>query len=109
VSFHRDLLGEGCPGSEQRLGGRRAWGRPRDGHARRAGPAEQLTAPLVLQTDRMIGLPPHALAMAKPLLRAAADAGWETALTMEQFAEPNCFATAPFRSAARARLEGSSS
>jgi enoyl-CoA hydratase/carnithine racemase len=107
--LYRDLLGESCPGSEQRLGGRRARGRLRDCHARRAGPAEQLTASLVLQTDRMIGLPPHALAMAKPMLRAAADAGWETALTMEQFAEPNCFTTAPFRSAARARLEGSSS
>jgi 2-(1,2-epoxy-1,2-dihydrophenyl)acetyl-CoA isomerase len=59
--------------------------------------------------DRVTGLPLHALAMVKPLLRAAADAGWETALALEEFAEPNCFTTAPFRAAVRGRLEGSSS
>jgi 2-(1,2-epoxy-1,2-dihydrophenyl)acetyl-CoA isomerase len=34
--------------------------------------------------------------MTKPLLRAAADAGWHEALTMEEFAEPICFTTAAF-------------
>ena len=37
----------------------------------------------------------------------AADAGWDTALVPEEFAEPNCFTTAPFQAAVRARLEGS--
>ena len=109
MSLYRDVLGEGCPGSEQRLVAVARAGARATVTLDELARLITLTAPLVLQTDRMIGLPPHALAVAKPLLRAAADAGWETALTMEQFAEPNCFATAPFRSAARARLEGSSS
>jgi 2-(1,2-epoxy-1,2-dihydrophenyl)acetyl-CoA isomerase len=58
---------------------------------------------------RVTGLPPHALAMVKPLLRAAADAGWDTAPALEVFAEPDCFTTAPFQAAVRARLEGVSS
>jgi 2-(1,2-epoxy-1,2-dihydrophenyl)acetyl-CoA isomerase len=53
----------------------------------------------------MTELPPHALAMAKPLPRAAADAGWQTALTMEEFAEPNCFTTVTFHAAVRDRVE----
>jgi 2-(1,2-epoxy-1,2-dihydrophenyl)acetyl-CoA isomerase len=40
--------------------------------------------------------------MAKPLLRATADASWDTALTMEEFAEPNCFTTERFQSAVTA-------
>jgi 2-(1,2-epoxy-1,2-dihydrophenyl)acetyl-CoA isomerase len=98
--LYRDLLGEDCPGSEQRLVAVARAGATAtlDELAR----LTTLTAQLVLQTDRMIGLPPQALAVAKPLLRATADAGWETALTMEQFAEPNSLATAPFRSAASA-------
>lgn len=47
--------------------------------------------------ERIAALPPHALAMTKPLLRAAADASWEHALTMEEFAEPQCFTTAAFQ------------
>jgi 2-(1,2-epoxy-1,2-dihydrophenyl)acetyl-CoA isomerase len=79
------------------------------------GLVQELVAPDELEAaverwcDRVIGVPSHAVAMAKPLLRAAADAGWETALTMEEFAEPNCFTTAPFHAAVRARLEDSSS
>ena len=46
--------------------------------------------------DRIAALPPHALAMAKPLLRATADASWDHALAMEEFAEPACFTTAAF-------------
>ena len=49
--------------------------------------------------DRIAELAPHALAMSKSLLRAAADASWDGALAMEEFAEPNCFTTAPFREA----------
>jgi enoyl-CoA hydratase/carnithine racemase len=36
---------------------------------------------------------PDALRMTKPLLRAAADAPWEHALAMEEYAEANCFST----------------
>lgn len=57
--------------------------------------------------ERIAALPPHALAMAKPLLRAAADASWDTSLTMEEFAEPNCFTTAPFQQAVRGVLDRS--
>jgi len=45
---------------------------------------------------RVAAMPAHAVAMTKPLLRAAADAGWHEALTMEEFAEPICFTTAAF-------------
>ena len=51
--------------------------------------------------DRIARLAPHALAMTKPLLRAAADAPWEQAITMEEFAEPSCFTTAAFADAVR--------
>lgn len=51
--------------------------------------------------DRIAALPPHALAMAKPLLRAAADASWDGALAMEEFAEPVCFTTQSFAGAVR--------
>jgi 2-(1,2-epoxy-1,2-dihydrophenyl)acetyl-CoA isomerase len=46
---------------------------------------------------RIAALPPHAIAMTKPLLRAAADCSWEAALTMEEFAEPQCFTTSAFQ------------
>lgn len=46
--------------------------------------------------DRISALPAHALPIAKPLLRAAADAPWEQALTLEEFAEPMCFTTRGF-------------
>jgi 2-(1,2-epoxy-1,2-dihydrophenyl)acetyl-CoA isomerase len=54
--------------------------------------------------DRIGELPSHALAMTKPLLRAAADAPWDHALTMEEFAEPQCFTTDAFQSNVRALL-----
>lgn len=51
---------------------------------------------------RRIGqLPAHALAMAKPLLRQAADASWDASITMEEFAEPNCFTTGVFQQTVR--------
>lgn len=51
--------------------------------------------------DRIAALPAHALAMAKPLLRQAADATWDTTITMEEFAEPNCFTTGAFQQTVR--------
>jgi 2-(1,2-epoxy-1,2-dihydrophenyl)acetyl-CoA isomerase len=55
--------------------------------------------------DRVSALPPHAIAMTKPLLRAAADASWNDALTMEEFAEPICFTTAAFADSVNAMLK----
>ena len=46
--------------------------------------------------DRIAGLPSHALPIAKPLLRASADASWDQSLTMEELAEPICFTTQGF-------------
>jgi 2-(1,2-epoxy-1,2-dihydrophenyl)acetyl-CoA isomerase len=46
--------------------------------------------------DRVSGLPSHALAVGKPLLRNAADASWEQSLVLEEFAEPLCFTTGAF-------------
>jgi 2-(1,2-epoxy-1,2-dihydrophenyl)acetyl-CoA isomerase len=51
---------------------------------------------------RVLALPPHALEMSKPLLRAAADLPWPQALTMEEFAEPSCFSTSVLPEAAAA-------
>jgi 2-(1,2-epoxy-1,2-dihydrophenyl)acetyl-CoA isomerase len=55
--------------------------------------------------SRIAELPPHAVAMTKPLLRAAADADWNDALTFEEFAEPTCFTTAAFADSVRAMLK----
>jgi len=55
--------------------------------------------------ERLDALPAHALAMAKPLLRATADLSWDAAITMEEFAEPSCFTTAAFQRNVRAMLE----
>jgi len=41
--------------------------------------------------SRVAAMPAHAVAMTKPLLRAAADASWNDAVTLEEFAEPTCF------------------
>jgi 2-(1,2-epoxy-1,2-dihydrophenyl)acetyl-CoA isomerase len=59
-------------------------------------PHEELRAAADRWCDHIAAAPPHAIAMAKPLLRAAADASWDQALTMEEFAEPNCFTTQAF-------------
>ena len=53
--------------------------------------------------EHVEALPEHGPALAKPLLRAAADLSWEQALAMEEFAEPQCF-TAPAHRAAMAAL-----
>ncbi len=46
--------------------------------------------------ERIAALPPHAVGVAKPLLRTVADMPWEHALRMEEFVEPTCFTTAAF-------------
>ena len=53
---------------------------------------------------RVAALPAHALAMTKPLLRAAADGTWESTLAMEEFAEPQCFTTGSFKEAVQGML-----
>ncbi len=66
---------------------------------------DQLLAAADAWCTRIAALPAHALAMTKPLLRAAADASWETTLAMEEFAEPQCFTTSAFQNAVGALLE----
>jgi 2-(1,2-epoxy-1,2-dihydrophenyl)acetyl-CoA isomerase len=53
---------------------------------------------------RIAALPPHAIAMTKPLLRAAADASWDQAITIEEFAEPQCFTTNAFQASVQQLL-----
>lgn len=65
---------------------------------------EHLPAAADAWCERIAALPEHALAMTKPLLRAAADASWENALAMEEFAEPQCFTTSAFQDAVRELL-----
>jgi 2-(1,2-epoxy-1,2-dihydrophenyl)acetyl-CoA isomerase len=54
--------------------------------------------------DRVSAMPAHAMEMTKPLLRAAADASWDTALALEEFAEPSCFTTEAFAGAVQGML-----
>jgi 2-(1,2-epoxy-1,2-dihydrophenyl)acetyl-CoA isomerase len=63
---------------------------------------DELLAAADAWCDRIAALPPHALAMDKPLLRAAADATWDGALALEEFAEPSCLTTRAFADAVRA-------
>src|SRR3954469_5632915 len=55
--------------------------------------------------SRIADLPPPAVAMTKPLLRATADADWNDALTLEEFAEPTCFTTAAFADSVKGMLK----
>jgi 2-(1,2-epoxy-1,2-dihydrophenyl)acetyl-CoA isomerase len=64
-------------------------------------PHEQLLEAADAWCSRIAALPAHALAMTKPLLRAAADGSWEATLTMEEFAEPQCFTTSAFQNTVR--------
>ena len=59
-------------------------------------PADGLMDSAMAWCDRVAALPAHALPIAKPLLRGAADLSWEQALTVEEFAEPMCFTTRGF-------------
>jgi 2-(1,2-epoxy-1,2-dihydrophenyl)acetyl-CoA isomerase len=67
-------------------------------------PHEQLRMAADDWCTRIAQLPAHALAMTKPLLRAAADGSWESTLAMEEFAEPQCFTTGAFQDAVRGLL-----
>jgi 2-(1,2-epoxy-1,2-dihydrophenyl)acetyl-CoA isomerase len=59
-------------------------------------PRDELMDAAMRWCDRIAALPAHAMPIAKPLLRGAADATWEQSLTMEEFAEPMCFTTRGF-------------
>src|SRR4029453_18778566 len=67
-------------------------------------PHEQLLETALRWCDRIARLPEHVVAMAKPLMRAAADMTWQHALLAEEFAEPNTFTTAAHRAAVEALL-----
>jgi 2-(1,2-epoxy-1,2-dihydrophenyl)acetyl-CoA isomerase len=67
-------------------------------------PHDSLLAAADVWCTRIAALPAHAIAMTKPLLRAAADATWESTLAMEEFAEPQCFTTQAFQEAVRGML-----
>jgi 2-(1,2-epoxy-1,2-dihydrophenyl)acetyl-CoA isomerase len=78
--------------------------------AQRLGLVQQVVAHDKLLTtadewcSRVGAMPAHAVAMTKPLLRAAADAAWNDALTLEEFAEPTCFTTAAFADSVQTML-----
>jgi 2-(1,2-epoxy-1,2-dihydrophenyl)acetyl-CoA isomerase len=63
---------------------------------------DELEAAALGWCERIAGLPEHVIAMAKPLLRNAADMSWEHALAMEEYAEAGCFSTATLGAAAAA-------
>jgi 2-(1,2-epoxy-1,2-dihydrophenyl)acetyl-CoA isomerase len=67
-------------------------------------PHEDLLATADEWCTRIAALPAHAIAMTKPLLRAAADSSWDHALTMEEFAEPQCFTTQAFQESVTALM-----
>lgn len=82
-----------------------------DAHkAKELGLVHEVVAPedLLTRADawctQIASLPPHAVAMSKPLLRAAADASWEQAITIEEFVEPQCFSTRAFQQSVQALL-----
>ena len=62
-------------------------------------PDEELIDRALYWCDRISALPPHALAIAKPLLRSSADLPWEQSLTMEEFSAPMCITTRGFAEA----------
>jgi 2-(1,2-epoxy-1,2-dihydrophenyl)acetyl-CoA isomerase len=67
-------------------------------------PHGELLAAADAWCDKVCALPPHALQMTKPLLRAVADASWDHAIALEEFAEPSCFTTAAFAGAVQGML-----
>ncbi|GAS91836.1 enoyl-CoA hydratase/isomerase family protein [Mycolicibacterium brisbanense] len=69
-------------------------------------PHDQLLTVADQWCSRVAALPPHAVSMTKPLLRTAADAGWNDALTLEEFAEPTCFTTGAFADSVETLLSG---
>src|SRR5271155_2765355 len=69
-------------------------------------PHEELLSAADSWCARIAALPSHAIAMTKPLLRAAADGTWESSLAMEEFAEPQCFTTSAFQDTVKEMLGG---
>jgi 2-(1,2-epoxy-1,2-dihydrophenyl)acetyl-CoA isomerase len=67
-------------------------------------PHEELLSVADAWCTRIAALPSHAIAMTKPLLRAAADGSWDNTLAMEEFAEPQCFTTSAFQETVRSML-----
>jgi 2-(1,2-epoxy-1,2-dihydrophenyl)acetyl-CoA isomerase len=67
---------------------------------------DQLLAAADEWCSRVAAMPAHAVAMTKPLLRAAADASWNDSVTLEEFAEPTCFTTAAFADSVHTMLAG---
>jgi 2-(1,2-epoxy-1,2-dihydrophenyl)acetyl-CoA isomerase len=67
-------------------------------------PHDELLAAADGWCTRIAALPAHAIAMTKPLLRAAADGTWDSTLAMEEFAEPQCFTTRAFQDTVKEML-----
>jgi 2-(1,2-epoxy-1,2-dihydrophenyl)acetyl-CoA isomerase len=67
-------------------------------------PHGELLAAAERWCERIARQPRHAVQMMKPLLRQAADLTWDQAVTMEEFAEPNCFSTSAHRQAVHGLL-----
>lgn len=65
---------------------------------------EELLSSAHAWCTRIACLPPHAIAMTKPLLRAAADSSWDHAIAMEEFSEPQCFTTDAFQQSVQTLL-----
>ena len=62
-------------------------------------PHERLLDEARAWAERVVAVPDAIVSLAKPLLRRAADAPWEQAIAMEEFAEPSCFTTTAHREA----------
>jgi 2-(1,2-epoxy-1,2-dihydrophenyl)acetyl-CoA isomerase len=67
---------------------------------------EELTDTAARWCEEVEALPPHSFPMSKSVLREAADASWHQALSVEEFAEANCFSTEDLSKAAD-QLRGS--
>lgn len=76
----------------------------RMGLCNEVAPAGQVLSRALWWADRVLAMPEPALAMTKPLLRAASDMTWQHAIALEEFAEPLCFTTASHREGVAAML-----
>ena len=77
------------------------------GLANSVHPHEELLPAALEWCERVEGLPPHVVPMMKPLLRGAADATWDQAIAMEEFAEPMTLHDAAHREAVAGLLSKS--
>lgn len=68
-------------------------------------PHGELLAAAERWCERIARQPRHTVQMMKTLLRQTADMSWDQAVTMEEFAEPNCFSTAAHRRAVHTLLK----